>query len=78
MRIKEGDYVYIFYPKTMKFTKLHPRSLGPFPVMYVSRMLGTEDPVGVTINIGTEEQPIHKQYARARVHPFSYVYKDTD
>ena len=27
---------------------------------------------------GTDELPIHKRYARARVHPFSYVHKDID
>ena len=78
MRMKEGDYVYVFYPKTMGFTQLQPRAFGPFPVTCVSRMLGTEDPVGVTVNIGTSEQPIYKRYARARVHPLSYVHRDVD
>ena len=78
MRIKEGDYVYVFYPRTMEFTKLHPRSFGPYPVTHISHMPGTEDPVGVTVNIGTSEHPVDKRYARARVHPFSYVNKDID
>ena len=53
MKNQKGNYVYIFYSKTMKFNKLHQIAFGPFPMTHISCMPGTDDPVGVTVNIGT-------------------------
>lgn len=76
LTIDEGDYVFVYYAPTMKHQKLHPRAYGPFPVIHVSRLAGTQEPVGVTVNIGSAEQPLLKRFARGRVHPFRYLHRD--
>lgn len=48
----------------------------PHPVVSISYLPGTCDPVGIIVNLGTPENPIHKRFARGRVHPFSYVHRD--
>jgi len=76
LTIEEGDYAYIYYPRTMMLPKLHPKAYGPFKVEHISRMPGTQEPVGITVNLGTEEAPRLKRFARARVHPLSYTHRD--
>ena len=78
LRIKVGDYAYVYYPRTFKMRKLTPKAFGPFPVTKVSLMPGTGDPVGITVNMGTDEMPEEKRFARARIYPFSYVQRDVD
>ena len=60
----------------MLLRKLHPKAYGPFPVVHISYLPGTCDPVGIIVNLGTAERPNHKRFARGRVHPFSYVHRD--
>lgn len=76
LRVAEGDYAYIYYPKTFKLPKLSPRAYGPFPVLGVDRLLHTQEVLGVTVNLGTEDKPIPKRFARSRIHPLSYAHRD--
>ena len=76
LKITEGDYVYIYYPKINALPKLHPKAFGPFQVLRVVRMHGTMDPVGVIVNLGTHEDPIPRRFPRARVHPYRYLHRD--
>ena len=73
LKIKVGDYVDVYYPKTHRRAKLHSMTFGPFPVTHLSYMPGINNVVGVTVDTGILEEPCPKRYARARVHPFSYV-----
>ena len=76
MRIAPGDYAFVYYPKTLILPKLHPPTYGPFPVTKVDYRAGTQDVVGVYLDVGTEANPDIKRFARARVHPFTYTHRD--
>lgn len=76
LRIVPGDYAYGYYLKTLNLPKLRPKAYGPYPVRGVDYRPFTRDPVGVTLNIGTSEEPCDKWFARGRVHPLSYVHRD--
>ena len=78
LRINEGDYAYVYYPKTTILPKLHPPTYGPFPVVKIDYRKGTEDVTGVHLHIGEDKEgkPIVKRFARGRVHPLSYTHRD--
>ena len=78
LRIRVGDYAYVYYPPNRLLRKMHPKAFGPYPVVRVSFLPGTRDPVGVTLNFGTEEEPDLRRFPRARVHPFSFTIRDID
>ena len=76
--ITPGDYAYVYYPHTDKRFKLHPRAFGPYPVVGVHYQWGTGNVTGVTLNLGTDERPNHKRFARNRIHPFTYAHRNTN
>ena len=76
MKIQPGDYAYVYFPKTMILPKLHPPTYGPFPVVAVDKRKGTEDVVGVYLEIEKQGKRKIKRFARARIHPLSYTHRD--
>ena len=78
LKISVGDYAYVYYPQNQMLRKLHPKAFGPYPVVRVSFLPGTRDPIGITLDIGTEDEPNYRRFPRARVHPFSFTLRDID
>lgn len=80
LRLKKGDFVYIYYPYSTKLRKLHPKAFGPFPVTKVSTLPGTCEAVGVAVQIGVTEagDPVVKRFPRCRVRPVRAHHQDID
>lgn len=76
LKLKEGDYAYVYAPHDTILRKFQPRATGPFPVTHIHRLKGTNEPMAVELNIGTEDVPILKTFARYRILPLQYSHRD--